>query len=58
LLLDFKVCDIIFICGVIMLKEVYVKPEAEIIEFILEDSIASSAQSDGSAWFYEGTFGG
>jgi len=41
-----------------MIKEIYVKPEAEIIEFILEDSIASSAQGDGSAWFYEGTFGG
>jgi hypothetical protein len=37
-------------------KATYVKPEVEVIEFIVEESIASSAQNQG-AWFNETIWG-
>jgi len=38
-----------------VIKETYVKPEVEVIEFVYEDSIAASAQG---AWFNETLWGG
>lgn len=38
-------------------KTTYVKPEVEVIEFVMEDSIAASAQGDGGAWFNETIWG-
>ncbi|MDO9629891.1 MAG: hypothetical protein Q7I99_08300 [Acholeplasmataceae bacterium] len=38
------------------IRAAYVKPEAEIIEFVFEESIASSAGPSG-AWFNETIWG-